>query len=88
MRHSYAGVQSRVFTTARRSQPDVITPLFRRWNNADNLIRVSRQQLATAADQQEEALRAARERAARQAEADADRERAVAGERARLAADQ
>ncbi len=47
-----------------------------------------RQQLAAAAEQQGEALRAARERAARQGEADVDRERAVAGERARLAADQ
>ena len=47
-----------------------------------------RQQLAAAAEHQEEALRAAKERAARQAEADVDRERAVAGERARVAADQ
>lgn len=49
---------------------------------------VRRQQLAAAAEQQEEAVRAARERAARQAEVDVDCERAVAGERARLAADQ
>ena len=44
--------------------------------------------MAATAEQQQEALRAARERQARQAEADIDRERAVAGDRARIVADQ